>query len=166
MWRELGSRFRSWPSTLLGVAAALANIVGQTAGCSVPLSSWRTWGPSALLLIWGVLTQGPPKPSTSPPVLGPRLFLVPFLLALSGCMAMPLGYGSASVSDQVKEIRAQGGSGCIYIRLSGTYPPFGNGSLLAVQAYDTTGSSEKPKLTFKDCLESVPEQLRTMMRGE
>jgi hypothetical protein len=58
---ELLARIKSYPSTILGIVSALVLVLQASLKCEVSLTDFGVWVPSAVLLIWGVLTKGAPK---------------------------------------------------------------------------------------------------------
>jgi hypothetical protein len=55
---RISDRIRAWPSTALGLAAAGVVALHAALGCTVPLTSWRAWGPAVGLAVWGALIKG------------------------------------------------------------------------------------------------------------
>lgn len=86
-----------------------------------------------------------------------KLFIAILLLSLCGCTSMLMGAGQISVKDAVELTRAEGGSGCIYLRVTGAYPGFATGTVTIIEAHDATGT-----VTFLDCLKALPEGQRTI----
>jgi hypothetical protein len=88
-----------------------------------------------------------------------ELSLILIVASLSACVAMGVP-SNASIPDQIKMIKVEGSTGCLYARVTGAYAPFAQGTILAISTWDAT--PEKPKLDFKDCLGSIPEIYRAL----
>lgn len=82
-----------------------------------------------------------------------RLILIILLiLSLCSCTPMLIGTGQMSPKEAIELTKSQGGSGCIYLRVTGAYPGFATGVVTIIEAHDTSG-----KVTFMDCLGALSE---------
>lgn len=104
--------------------------------------------------------------------------LLVLLVLLTGCFSIaPMRGQNDNLPEAIKAVKAQGGTGCFWLRLTGSYPPFGNGSVVMIESYDTTdgvasktaeaakqaADAEKRRLNFKDCASAIPEQYRALI---
>jgi hypothetical protein len=81
-----------------------------------------------------------------------RLALVLALLLMGGCALM---YQPNNIEEAVKLIKAQEGSGCVYIR--GNARPYADVSMLQVHAY----GKGAPK--YDECLRAIPDNARSLL---
>lgn len=102
-----------------------------------------------------------------------RIILPVICLILASCMTVPWGSSTYTVPEQVKLLKAQGGSGCVVVKVVGTYPGFVTGTAIVVEAYDTTNgvaggdaAIKQTKLNFTDCMEAVKPELQRFLSAQ